>query len=49
MSFKSRSIAEWDDTMVIKPMIHWWKPLHLQYYDLGAAATFPEKSQALHS
>ena len=21
------------NTMVIEPMAHWWKPLHLQYYE----------------
>ncbi len=44
MSVKSRSIAELYSAMVIEPMAHWWKPLHLQYYDQESAATFPGKS-----
>ncbi len=35
MPVKSLSICEWGNTMVIEAMAHWWKPLHLQYYELG--------------
>ncbi len=29
--------------MVSEPMAHWWKPLHLQYYDPGVGSYFPGK------
>ncbi len=43
MSVKSLSITEWYNTTVIKSMAHWWKPLHLQYYDPGVNTDFPGK------
>ncbi len=43
MSVKSLSIAEGSNTMVIEPMAHWWKRLHLQYYDPGVSGNFPRK------
>ncbi len=48
-SFKSLSIAEWCNTMVIEPMAHWWKPLHWSITTRVSAATFPEKSQVVHN
>ncbi len=47
MSVKSLSIT--DNTVVIEPVAHWWKPLHLQYYHPGVGSDFPEKSQVAHS
>ncbi len=44
MSVKSLSITEWGNTMVIEPMAHGWKPLHLQYYDLGVGGDFSGKN-----
>ncbi len=43
MSVKSLSVAEWCNTMLIEPVAHWWKLLHLQYYDPGVGGDFPEK------
>lgn len=30
--------------MVIEPMTHRWKPLHLQYYELGVCGDIPGNS-----
>ncbi len=37
MSVKSLPIAEWSNAIVIESIVHWWKPLDLQYYELGEA------------
>ncbi len=45
MSVKSLSIAEWGNTMMIESMAHWWKLLHLQYYDPGVGSNLFEKKK----
>ncbi len=47
MSVKSLSITKWGNTIVIEPVAHWWKRLHLHYYDLGVGSDYLRK--AAHS
>ena len=44
MSVKLLCITELGYTIVIAPMAHWWKPLHLQYYKLGVCGDIPGKN-----